>query len=198
MMMDVKTVVLDAVGSLNKEQLVKEKVEHKAEPYWNPYLAGLGLGLVLLAAFVVMGRGLGASGAFSSLVATVVNAVAPEHARANPYYSEYLGDGTQSPLKDWLVFEVLGVFVGGFISGALAHRNKRTVEKGEHISVKGRLTFAFVGGVLMGIGAKLARGCTSGQALTGGALLSVGSWAFMLMVFAGAYGAAYFVRRQWQ
>ena len=49
----------------------------------------------------------------------------------------------------------------------------------------------------MGIGAKLARGCTSGQALTGGALLSVGGWAFMIMVFVGAYAMAYFVRRQW-
>ena len=38
-------------------------------PYLNPYLAGLGLGLVLLTAFVFMGRGLGASGAFSTLVA---------------------------------------------------------------------------------------------------------------------------------
>ena len=31
----------------------------------------------------------------------------------------------------------------------------------------------------MGIGAKLARGCTSGQALTGGAVLNLGSWAFI-------------------
>ena len=57
--------------------------------------------------------------------------------------------------------------------------------------------FAFLGGGIMGIGAKLARGCTSGQALTGGALLNVGSWAFMLAVFAGAYAMAYFIRRQW-
>ncbi len=49
----------------------------------------------------------------------------------------------------------------------------------------------------MGVGAKLARGCTSGQALSGGALLNVGSWAFMMMVFAGAYAIAWFVRRQW-
>lgn len=169
-----------------------------AQPYWNPYLAGIGLGLVLLAAFVIMGRGLGASGAFSSLVATGVSAVAPDHARSNSYFSEYIGDGTQHPLKDWLVFEVLGVFAGGFISGALAHRVRKGVEKGPNISVAGRMGFAFVGGVIMGIGAKLARGCTSGQALTGGALLGVGSWAFMLAVFAGAYATAYFVRRQWQ
>ncbi|MGB2868685.1 MAG: YeeE/YedE thiosulfate transporter family protein [Bacteroidota bacterium] len=167
-------------------------------PYSNPYLAGLGLGLVLLASFVIMGRGLGASGAFSTAVANGVHAVAPTHATSNEYYAEYLGDGTTSPWKDWLVFEVLGVFVGGFISALLAGRIRRSVDKGPNISIRGRLLFAFGGGALMGIGAKLARGCTSGQALTGGALLGVGSWAFMLMVFAGAYAMAYFVRREWQ
>ena len=170
---------------------------HKERPYWHPYAAGIGLGLVLLFSFVIAGRGLGASGAFSSLVATVVHAVAPAHAESNAFYGEYLGDGSKSPLLDWLVFEVIGVFAGGFLSGALAGRLRITVEKGPHISTGGRLTLAFLGGFIMGVGAKLARGCTSGQGLTGGALLSVGGWAFMLCVFAGAYATAYFVRRQW-
>lgn len=172
--------------------------EKAAQPYWNPYVAGLGLGLVLLASFVVMGRGLGASGAFSSLVTVGVQAVAPSHVANNGFYSEYIGDGTKSPLKDWLVFEVLGIFVGGFISGTLAHRVTKVIERGPNITDRNRLMLAFVGGAMMGIGAKLARGCTSGQALTGGALFNVGSWAFMMMVFAGAYAMAYFVRRQWQ
>ncbi|HVU35061.1 MAG TPA: YeeE/YedE thiosulfate transporter family protein [Opitutaceae bacterium] len=163
----------------------------------NPYAAGLGLGLVLLAAFVVMGRGLGASGAFTTAVATAVHAVAPHHAEGNAFYQEYLGDGTTSPLKDWLVFEVLGVFVGGFLSGALANRLKFTVEKGPRVSTPARLVLAFIGGALMGIGAKLALGCTSGQALTGGALLNLGSWIFMICVFAGAYALAWFLRREW-
>jgi hypothetical protein len=166
-----------------------------AAPYSNPYLAGIGLGLVLLAAFVVTGRGLGASGAFSSVVAVAVEAAAPAHAAGNDFFAGYLGT---SPLKTFLVFEVLGVLLGGFASGALAGRLRRRVEKGPRISTGGRFAFAFVGGGLMGVGAKLARGCTSGQALTGGALLNAGSWAFMLAVFAGAYGVAWFVRRQWR
>lgn len=173
------------------------KAHPKPAPYWNPYTAGVGLGLVLLAAFVIMGRGLGASGAFTSIVSVGVNAVDPEHAQSNEFFSEYLGDGTHHPLKDWLVFEVLGVLVGGFISGSLAHRIKGTVEKGPRITSGKRLLLAFLGGGLMGFGAKLARGCTSGQALTGGALLGVGSWAFMLAVFAGGYAVAYLFRRQW-
>ena len=92
---------------------------------------------------------------------------------------------------------MLGVFFGGFISGAIAGRNKMMIEKGPNITNKKRLLYAFIGGSLMGFGAKMARGCTSGQGLTGGAMLSVGGWAFMMMVFIGAYATAYFVRRQW-
>lgn len=167
-------------------------------PYMNPYLAGVGLGLVLLASYVVMGRGLGASGAFSSACAVAVDLVAPAHAQGNSFWRDYLSSGVGHPLKEWLVFEVLGVLVGGFLSGLLAGRVRRTVEKGPRISTGGRFAFAFVGGALMGIGAKLGRGCTSGQALSGGAVLSAGGWAFMMMVFVGGYGAAWWMRRQWQ
>lgn len=166
-------------------------------PYWNPYWAGFVLGLVLLVVFVVMGRGLGASGAVTSVVAVAVDKVAPEHAASNAFYARYLGDGTVSPLKDWLVFEVLGVMVGGLLSAGLASRLVFKVEKGPNISVRGRLVMAVIGGTLMGVGAKLAMGCTSGQGLSGGAMLNLGSWAFMMCVFGGAYALAWFVRRQW-
>ncbi len=185
--------VLESAGARRREEAILGP-----KPYSHPYAAGFGLGLVLLAAFVIMGRGLGASGAFSSLVAAAAHSVAPQHTAANEFYSEYLGDGTKSPLMDWLVFEILGVFAGGLISGALAGRIVKSIERGPSITNRWRLIFAFIGGALMGIGAKLARGCTSGQALTGGALLGVGSWAFMMCVFAGAYAAAWFVRRQWK
>ncbi|MBE0572861.1 MAG: YeeE/YedE family protein [Ignavibacteriaceae bacterium] len=175
----------------------EEKVEIKSQPYSNPYLVGLGLGLVLLAAYVIMGRGLGASGAMTTLVSVGVEKVAPVHANNNAFFSEYIGDGTTNPFKDWLVFEVIGVIAGGFISGSLAGRVRKGIEKGPRVSAAKRLMFAFIGGGLMGIGAKLARGCTSGQALSGGAILNLGSWAFMMMVFAGGYAAAYFLRRQW-
>lgn len=167
------------------------------KPYSNPYLVGLSLGLVLLAAFLIMGRGLGASGAISTAVAVGVSKVAPEHASQNNFYKEYLGDETANPFKDWLVFQILGVIVGGFVSGMLSHRVKVTIEKGPNISTRNRLIFAFIGGAFIGFGAKMARGCMSGQALTGGALLNLGSWAAMMAIFAAAYGLAYFVRRQW-
>jgi len=167
------------------------------QPYSNPYVSGVGLGLVLLATYVIMGRGLGASGAFSSAVAVAVDMVSSAHARANDFYLGYLENGIGHPMKSFLVFEVIGVLAGGFFSGMLAGRVRVSVGKGPRVSRTMRLVTAFAGGALMGIGAKFARGCTSGQALSGGALLNVGSWAFMLMVFAAAYAVAYFVRRLW-
>ncbi len=173
------------------------KENKAAMPYWNPYLCGIGLGLVLLGAFVVMGRGIGASGAMSSVVTAGVSTVSASHAEANAFYQGYLGDGTVSPLKDWLVFEVLGVLIGGFISGKLAHRFQFKVEKGALLSNNSRFLYAFLGGIIMAFGTKLARGCTSGQALTGGAMMNVGSWIFMIALFAGAYAMAGAVKRLW-
>ncbi|MEQ9302436.1 MAG: YeeE/YedE thiosulfate transporter family protein [Marinoscillum sp.] len=167
------------------------------QAYWNPYVCGIGLGLVLLSAFVVMGRGIGASGAMSSVVATGVQTVSKSHAKANAFYMGYLGDGTVHPLKDWLVFEVIGVLIGGFVSGILARRSRIKVEKGPLISGSKRFVYAFFGGIIMAFGTKLARGCTSGQALTGGAMMNVGSWIFMLALFAGAYAMAGLVKRLW-
>ena len=185
------------MSSHNRSVAAPDRIRSPS-PYWNPYLAGIGLGIVLLAAFVLVGRGLGASGAFSSAVAWLVNLVAPAHAQSNEYLQGYLGDGTTHPLKSWLVFEVLGVMAGALISGLLAGRVRIFVEKGPRVSTGLRLLCAFAGGMLMAFGAHLARGCTSGQALTGGALLNVGSWAFMVMVFVGGYAVAWFMRWQWR
>jgi uncharacterized protein len=170
----------------------------KPRPYLNPYLAGVGIGMVLLLAFVIMGRGLGASGAFSSIVAAGAQAVAPAHAAASAPYAGYLGDGARSPLADWLVLEILGVTLGGLASAWLSGRFKVAVDRGPRATPRARLLYALGGGVIMGVGAKLARGCTSGQALTGGALLSEGSWLFILGAFAAGYLAAPLFRKQWR
>lgn len=167
-----------------------------AKPYSNPYLAGFGLGLVLLSAFVIMGRGLGASGAFASGAAAVVAGASPKTATANDYFARYLS-ASGAPRIDWLVIELIGVVIGGFVSALLAGRFRHAIERGPRISDAVRLRLAFVGGGVMGIGAVLARGCTSGQALTGGALLSVGSWIFIGAAFAAAYAAAPLLRKAW-
>jgi hypothetical protein len=164
--------------------------------YADPYLAGVGLGLVLLASFVFTGRGLGASGAFASSAAGIVAAASPQRAAANPYFARYLaGDG---PWREWLLFELTGVVIGGFLSALVMRRLRLTITRGPRITSRSRLAIAFAGGSVMGIGAVLARGCTSGLALTGGALLAVGSWIFIIAAFAAAYLGAPFLRKAWQ
>ena len=176
----------------------RARVRHETAPYASPYVAGVGIGLVLLLSFVLGGGGLGASGAFSRVVPGAVEAAAPSHAAGNAFYARYLGDGTASPLRDWLVFEIIGVVIGGLASAMLAGRIRWTTERGPRITNRGRLVNAFIGGAVMGLGARLARGCTSGLGLTGGATLSVGSWLFVLAAFAGAYAAAPFLRKAWR
>jgi len=168
----------------------------KKKPYMNPYLAGCILGTALLAAMYFSGRGLGASGGVKYAVVSAVNAVSPEHAENSPYYSQYF-ENERNPLKSWLVFEVLGVLLGGFISGAISGRLKLKIEKSPNISSKRRLLFAFLGGVFFVYGAQLARGCTSGAALSGMAVLSTAGFVTMVAIFGSAYLFAYFFRKNW-
>ncbi len=154
--------------------------------YWPPYIAGIGLGLTLLATFVLMGEGLGASGAFTRYLVAALAWVAPAYAQSSPYWSTYLVPG-QSVLMNFLVFELVGVLIGGFVSGWLAGRLRLTVDKGPRTTTRTRYALALLGGTLTGIGARLARGCTSGLALSGGAVLSVGAFIFMMSVFAAGF-----------
>ncbi len=166
------------------------------KPYLNPYLAGILLGIVLFLAFFITGSGLGASGGLNRLLVFFQDSFWPEHIDQVPYLLKLAG-GDSNPLDSWIVFLTVGTIAGGFLSGWLGRRLKWETNKGPQISTGNRWFMAFVGGALMGYGARLARGCTSGQALSGGAVLSVGSWAFMLAVFAGAYALAYFLRKAW-
>jgi len=164
--------------------------------YLNPYLAGTLLGIVLLLAMVVSGRGLGASGGIKYCVVSIVGAVNPQHVEDSEYYSKYFENG-KNPMTNWLTLEIFGVVAGGFISGAVSGRLKLKVEKSSKISATRRLIFAFLGGVLFVYGGQLARGCTSGAALSGMAVLSLAGFVTMIAIFGSAYVFAWFFRKQW-
>jgi uncharacterized membrane protein YedE/YeeE len=171
--------------------------EDRANRYMNPYLAGVFLGLVLLLAYYISGRGLGASGAFKSTTVSVVQKVAPGHAENAAYYKDYLETHPGNPLNSWLVYQILGVIVGGFLSGALAGRLKLKTEHSPRITSRKRLVLAVLGGALFGLGAQFGRGCTSGSALCGMAVLSLGGILSMLAIFGTGFGLARFFRKNW-
>ena len=166
-----------------------------AAPLWNPYLAGVLLGLVLLATYAVTGRGLGATAAFSAVATGLAGLVSVAGVEANPVHARYWNEG--APLLNWTLFLLAGAALGAFVSGWRGRRLDWRVERGPRVGDGTRLLLAFAGGVIAALGARIAKGCTSGQALTGGALLNAGSLVFMLAVFASAYALAYFVRKEW-
>lgn len=165
--------------------------------YMNPYLAGFFLGLILLATIYITGRGLGASGAVKSFYAAAVESIFPDYTSNTKFYQEYSSEHPGSPLKNWLVFEVIGVVFGAFISGLLSDRLKLKLEYSPKSTAKVRVAGAIIGGLLFGFGAQLGRGCTSGSALSGMAVLSAGGIITMLAIFGGAYLFAYFFRKMW-
>jgi hypothetical protein len=166
------------------------------KPYIHPYLAGALLGVVLFTAFFLTGNGLGASGGLNNIIAFFENLIAPGHMDRVAYLAKMAG-GDKNPLDSYLVYMVIGTVLGGFVSGWRNGRLKVETIRGPRITPRTRWFMAFLGGAIMGYGARFARGCTSGQALSGGAVLSVGSWAFMFAVFAGAYALAYSLRKFW-
>jgi len=161
--------------------------------YWNPYIAGLLLGLTLLASFLILGAGLGASGGIARIGAFVEGMFFPEHTRSSAYF----GSWGESSLSYYLVFMFIGIILGGLLSAVLASRVNLSLEKGAAAPAWLRTSLALTGGILVGFASRLARGCTSGQALTGGAMLLTGSLLFLVCIFIGGYAMAYFVRSQW-
>jgi len=163
---------------------------------WPPVPAGILIGISMLLAFVVAGRGIGASGAMTRLVAWVQHGFFPAATEQSAYFAKYFADGAH-PLNDYVVFLIIGLLIGSFVAARLCGEFRVEVLRGPRITVPNRLALALLGGVIAGFAARLARGCTSGQGLVGGAELSVGAWSFLMCIFAGGWMAAWFVRKQW-
>lgn len=170
-----------------------EQSQNAGSAYMNPYLAGVLLGLTLLASYILLGAGLGASGGIARIGAFLEGCVLKSHTLSSGYFGKW----GANPLNYYLVFMFVGVVLGGLFSSLLANRTSLGVEKGKKASRGLRLGLAMIGGLLVGFASRLAQGCTSGQALTGSALLLSGSLLFLVCLFAGGYAAAWFVRRQW-
>lgn len=176
--------------SLEKDTIQQPK-------YINPYLGGVLLGLLIIVTVFITGRGLGASGAIKSAVVTTSNTIAPKATEANHYMGQFISDD-HSPMYTWLVFESLGVLLGGIISGIVFGRMKKfRTDHGPRITSKKRLVLALIGGALFGLGSQFGRGCTSGAALSGTATFALGGVIVMFAIFGTGYIVAYFFRKLW-
>ena len=167
--------------------------EIRSTRYMNPYLAGVLLGLVLLASFLVLGAGLGASAGIARIAAGAELCVLRNHTLS----SEYFGNWGAQPARYYLVYMFMGIIVGAWLSALPAGRIQPSLERAAGFAGRTRALLALGGGLLVGFSSRLASGCTSGQALTGSAQLMTGSFVFLICVFVGGYGCAWFVRRQW-
>lgn len=163
-------------------------------PPSNPYMAGLLLGVALTLSYAILGVGLGASAGIARAAAWLDGcALGKAHLAA----CEYFGRWGDAPLDYYLVYMFVGVFAGGLISAARGGRFSPGLERGASYPASRRAALALFGGILAGFASRMAGGCTSGQALSGGAMILSGSLVFMGACFAGGYAFAWFARRQW-
>ena len=91
----------------------------------------------------------------------------------------------------------LGALIGGLLSAATSGRFRVRVDGPTRVTPAGRLAFALAGGLLSGFGARLARGCTSGLGLSGGAPLAVAAFLFLIGFFVVGIVAGFLLRRTW-
>jgi uncharacterized membrane protein YedE/YeeE len=163
--------------------------------FWSPYIAGIGLGITLLATFYIVGWGLAASSAFSLLAGVGTNEISPEYANTLKYFARYLN--VKAPLLNWVFFEIGGLFLGALAGSLLSGNFKLKFDKAAGMKKGTRVLTAFTGGILIGFASRLARGCTSGVALSGGAQLALAGWIFVIAMFMSGFLVAAFFRRLW-
>jgi len=160
---------------------------------WSPLATGAGLGLCAAISLSLVGRPLGASGAYLRLAAYAGRALAP----ANVYF------GVVAPPEiGWQAILLVGVFSGAFVSALLGGelRLRWVPESGWReafgASRATRWVLAFAGAFLIEVGAGIAGGCTSGLAVSGGVVLSPGAFVFMAGMFAAGIPTAALVARR--
>ena len=174
---------------------MRSKVElTKQSPYMNPLLAGILLGMVLLATFVSTGHGLGATGFTTRLTAWVGMYIAPVATNANDYLGGMIEDA--KPLNAWITWQVIGVAIGALLSALFAKRIHIQLDGKKFLGGSRRPWTALCGGVLAGFGARIAAGCTSGLGLSGAAVLSLAGFTFLGTFFAVGLMASRFLKEE--
>lgn len=150
-----------------------------------PRWASLGIlfGLLSTVAIALYGP-IGVSGTYPRFVGAVLRRVTPDYAATNPYLVKM---GTLVTPETMLV---VGLLIGGFLASLVSRAGREAssppvelVHAGETTTGR-RYRDAFIGGVLIILGARLAGGCTSGHIISGMTQLAVSGILFAAAVFA--------------
>lgn len=170
-----------------------DSVLRKAQ--WSPYLVGAGIGL-LLTVLLLFSYKIGVSTGIAHIAALFSHLFSPRDSLQTPYFAKLLSSRVVFP---WSVLFVFGLIGGAFASARLSKSsppdNSIWIQRFGASHVK-RYTAAFIGGVFLMLGARIANGCTSGHAISGGAQLALTSWVFMGSLFASAIPTAFILYRK--
>lgn len=166
------------------KEAVRNKGGSKAtKGRWNPYLVGAGLGILSWAAFAIVNTPLGISTPISSAASLCAGPLMGSDAVAsNAYWKKF-------PFKwDYHMLFLAGTFIGSLAS-VMASRSfhfemvpSTWSQRFGRSRIK-RLLAAFLGGVIIMFGARMAGGCTSGHGISGSLQLALSSWVFFLTLF---------------
>jgi hypothetical protein len=156
---------------------------------WSPYVVGALIGVLSWFAFLTVDRAIGVSTAVSRTAGMFANAVAPDYVAHNAYFAKF------RPAVDWEWMLVVGLALGAFLSsrlsGDVAEPVDRVWSARFGASKWVRYAGAFLGGVILMFGARLAGGCTSGHGISGSLQLAVSGWLFFASVFAAGLLTAF-------
>lgn len=161
---------------------------------WSPYLVGALIGVLSMATFYFSNKPLSVSTAYARLAGLVGNLFAKGHTENLKFYQD------TKPKIEWGVMLVFGMFIGAFIAAFSGGEFSAAWvpalwEQRFGPDVALRLGMAFVGGVILAFGARLAGGCTSGHGISGALQLSVSSWIALTCFFAAAVVTAHLMYR---
>jgi len=156
---------------------------------WSPYLVGAGIGVLIWTAFLLSDRHLGCSTAYSKTAGMIELAISRQKTVSIPYYRKI------PATIDWQWMLVVGTIIGSALSEYLSGSWRvsmipplfeQSFGADEHL----RQAVALAGGILMGLGARWADGCTSGHGISGTLQLSLASWIAVICFFAAGIIAA--------
>ena len=161
---------------------------------WSPYAVGIGIGVLSWLAFLLSDKPIGCSTAFSRTSGMVERLFRGNRVTEKPYYKKF------TPTVDWQWMLVIGILVGAFISAQLSGEFRATWIPQMWASSFGngigmRWIVALIGGVLIGLGARWAGGCTSGHGISGTLQLAVSSWLAVMGFFLGGIVTAMAIYR---